>query len=90
MGKQKSRPKHVHDGEQHLKVKTHQQRTIVHTRGSPRHPKRLSPNPSTRQARPQQIQKNIRIPKEQISLEGYEEISVPTLHKLPSLHKTQH
>ena len=23
MGKQKSRPKHVHDGKQHLKVKTH-------------------------------------------------------------------
>ena len=43
----KSRPKHVHDGKQHLKVKTRQQRTIVHTRGSPRHPKRLSLNPST-------------------------------------------
>ena len=47
MGKQKSGPKHVHDGEQHLKAKTHRQWTIVHTRGSPRHPKRLSPNPST-------------------------------------------
>ena len=47
MGKQKSRPKHVHNGEQHLKAKTRRQRTIVHTRGSPRHPKRLSLNPST-------------------------------------------
>ena len=47
MGKQKSRPKLVHDGEQPLKVKTRQQQTIVHTRGSPRHPKRLSPDPST-------------------------------------------
>ena len=47
MGKQKFRPKHVHDGEQHLKVKTCRQRTIVHTRGSPRPPKRLSPDPST-------------------------------------------
>ena len=28
--------------------------------------------------------------KKQIPLEGHEEISIPTLHKLPSLHKTQH
>ena len=47
MGKQKSRPKDIHDGEQHLKVKTHRQRTIVHTRSSSRRPKRLSPDPST-------------------------------------------
>ena len=38
MGKQKSRQKHVHDGKQHLKAKTHRQRTIVHTSGSPRDP----------------------------------------------------
>ena len=47
MGKQKSRLKHIHDGKQHLKAKTRRQRTIVHTRGSPRCPKRLSVNPST-------------------------------------------
>ena len=39
---------------------------------------------------PQQIQKNICIFKKQIPLEGHEENSIPTLHKLPSLHKTQH
>ena len=47
MGKQKSRPKYVHDGEQYLKVKTRQQWTVVHTHSSPRRPKRLSPDPST-------------------------------------------
>ena len=47
MGKQKSRPKYIHDREQHPKVKTHQQRTIVHTHSSSRHPKRLSSDPST-------------------------------------------
>ena len=47
MKKQKPGPKYVHDGEQHLKAKTRQQRTIVHTRGSPRCLKRLSPDPST-------------------------------------------
>ena len=47
MGKQKPRSKCVHDGEQHLKVKTHRQRTIVHTHSSSRHPKRLSSDPST-------------------------------------------
>ena len=90
MGKQKSRPKYIHNGEQHLKVKTHQQQTIVHTHSSPRHPKRLSPDPSTWQARPQRIKENIWIFKKQIPLEGHEEISIPTLHKLPSLRKTQH
>ena len=71
-------------------MKTHRQRTLVHTHSSARHPKRLSPNLSTRQTRPQQIQKNIRISKKQIPLEGHEEISVSTLHKLPGLFKTQH
>ena len=47
MGKQKSRPKYVHDGEQHLKVKTCQQRTIEHAHSSSRHAKRLSSDPST-------------------------------------------
>ena len=28
--------------------------------------------------------------KKQIPLEGHEEISIPTLHELPSLRKTQH
>ena len=90
MGKQKFRSKYVHDGEQHPKVKTRRQRTIVHTRSSSRHPKRLSPHPSTQQTRPQRIQENICIFKKQIPLEGHEEISVPALHKLPSLHNTQH
>ena len=45
--KQKSRPKYVHDGEQHLEAKTHQQRTIVHAHSSSRHLKRLSSDPST-------------------------------------------
>ena len=52
--------------------------------------KRLSPDFGTRQARPQRIQMNICIFKKQILLEGYEEVSVSTLHKLPSLCKTQH
>ena len=47
MGKQKSRPKYVHDGEQHLEVKTRRQQTIVHTHSSSRLPKRLSSDPST-------------------------------------------
>ena len=47
MGKLKSRPKYVHDGEQHLKAKTCQQRTTVHAHSSSRHPKRLSSDPST-------------------------------------------
>ena len=47
MGKQKSRPKYVHDGEQHLIAKTCRQWTIVHTHSSSRHPKRLSSDPST-------------------------------------------
>ena len=73
-----------------LKMKTHQQQTLVHTHSSSRHPKRLSPHLSTQQTRPQWIQKNIHIAKKQIPLEGHEEISVSTLHKLPSLCKTQH
>ena len=73
-----------------LKQKTHRQRTLVHTHSSSRCPKRLSPHLSTRQTRPQWIQKNICISKKQIPLEGHEEISVSTLHKLPGLHKTQH
>ena len=40
--------------------------------------------------RPQWIQKNTRIFEKQVPLEGHEEISVSTLHKLPSLRKTQH
>ena len=47
MGKQKFKPKHVHDGKQHPKMKTRRQRTLVHTHSSSRHPKRLSPYPST-------------------------------------------
>ena len=89
MEKQKFRPKHVHDGKQHLKMKTSRQQTLVHTHSSSRHLKRLSPDLST-QARPQWIQKNICIFEKQIPLEGHEEISVSTLHKLPSLRKTQH
>ena len=38
---------YVYDREQHLKAKTHRQRTVVHTHSSPRHPKRLSSDPST-------------------------------------------
>ena len=90
MGKQKFRPKNVHDGKQHPKMKTSQQQTLVHTHSSSRHPKRLSPHLSTWQTRPQWIQKNIRISKKQTPLEGHEEISVSTLHKLPGLRKTQH
>ena len=90
MGKQKFRPKHIHDGKQHPKMKTHRQQTLVHTHSSSRCPKRLSPHLSTQQTRTQWIQKNIRISKKQIRLEGHEEISVSTLHKLPGLHKTQH
>ena len=90
VGKQKLGPKHVHDGKQHPKMKTHQKRTLVHTHSSSRHPKRLSPYLSTQQTRPQWIQKNIRIFEKQIPLEGHEEISVSTLHKLPSLRKIQH
>ena len=47
MGKQKSRPKYLHDGQQHLKGKTHRQWTIVHTHSSSRCLKRLSSDPST-------------------------------------------
>ena len=36
MEKQKFRPKHVHDGKQHPKMKTSQQRTLVHTHSSSR------------------------------------------------------
>ena len=90
MEKQKFRPKHVHDGKQHPKTKTSRQRTLVYTHSSSRHLKRLSPHLSTWQARPQWIQKNICIFEKQIPLEGHEEISVSTLHKLPSLRKTQH
>ena len=43
----KFRPKHVHDGKQHPKMKTRRQRTLVHTHSSSRHPKRLSPHLST-------------------------------------------
>ena len=71
-------------------MKTRRQQTHVHKHSSSRHPKRLSPNLSTRQTRPQQIQKNICIFKKHIPLEGHEEISVSTLHKLPGLCKTQH
>ena len=39
--------KHVHDGKQHLKMKTRQQRTLVHTHSSSKRPKRLSPHLST-------------------------------------------
>ena len=35
-------------------------------------------------------EEHICIFEKQIPLEGHEEISVPTLHKLPSLRKTQH
>ena len=45
--KQKFRSKYVHDGEQHPKAETHRQRTIVHTRSSSGHLKRLSPHFST-------------------------------------------
>ena len=90
MGKQKLRPKHIHNGKQHPKMKTHRQRTFVHTHSSSRCPKRMSPHLSTRQTRPQWIQKNICIFKKQIPLEGHEEISVSTLHKLPGLCETQH
>ena len=90
MEKQKFRPKHVHDGKQHLKMKTSRQRTLVHTHSSSRCLKRLSPDLSTRQARPQWIQENKCIFEKQIPLEGHEEVSVSTLHKLPSLNKTQH
>ena len=38
----------------------------------------------------QRIQENICIFKKHIPLEGHEEISIPTLHKLPSLRKAQH
>ena len=55
----KEGPKHVHDGKQHSKMKTHRQQTLIHTHSSSRHPKRLSPHLSTRQTRPQLIQKNI-------------------------------
>ena len=88
--KQKFRPKHIHDGKQHPKMKTSRQWTLVHTHSSCRRLKRLSPHLSTRQTRPQWIQKNIRIFKKQIPLEGHKEISVSTLHKLPSVRKTQH
>ena len=90
MGKQKFGSEHVHDGKQHPKMKTCQQRTFVHTHSSSRHLKRLSPHLSTRQTRPQWIQKNICIFKKQIPLEGHEKISVSTLHKVPGLRKTQH
>ena len=71
-------------------MKTSRQRTLVHTHCSSRRLKRLSTHLSSQQARPQWIQKNIYIFEKQIPLEGHEEISVPTLHKLPSLCKTQH
>ena len=71
-------------------METSQQLTLVHTHSSSRRPKRLSPHLSTQQTRPQWIQKNICIFKKQIPLEGHEEISVSTLHKLPGLSKTQH
>ena len=64
--------------------------TIVHTHSSSRRLKRLSSDPSTRQARPQWIQENLCIFKKQVPLEGHEESSIPTLHKLPSVCKTQH
>ena len=41
-------------------------------------------------AHDKQGQENICIFKKRIPLEGHEEISIPTLHKLPSLRKTQH
>ena len=71
-------------------MKTHQKQTPVHTHSSPQHPKRLSPHFGTQQARPQRIQKNIRITEKQVPLERHEEISSPTLHKMSSLCKTQH
>ena len=71
-------------------MKTRLQRTLVHTHSSSRHLKRLSPHLSTPQTRPQWIQENIHITKKQIPLEGHEEISLSTLHKLPGLRKTQH
>ena len=86
----KFRPKHEHNGKQHPKMKTCQQQIFVHTHSNPRRLKRLSPHLSTRQARLQWIQKNICIFEKQIPLEGHEEIGVSALHKLPSLHKTQH
>ena len=76
--------------ENNILTKTHRQRTLVHTHSSPRCPKGLSPHFNTQQTRPEWIQKNICIPKKQIPLEGHEEISVSTLHKLPDLRKTQH
>ena len=90
MEKQTFGPKHIHNGKQHPKTKTSRQQTLVHTHSSSRHLKRLSPDFSTRQARPQRIQKNICIFEKQILLEGHEEVSVSTLHNLPSLCKTQH
>ena len=71
-------------------MKTCRKWTPIHTHSSPRHPKGLSTHFSTQQARSQWIQKNICITEKQIPLEGHEEISPPTLHKMPSLCKTQH
>ena len=90
MGKQQSRQKCVHHKEQYPEMKNHQQRTVIHTHSSSRHPKRLPPHFGTRQIRPQWFQKDICITQEQIPLERNEEISTPTLHKLPSMCKTQH
>ena len=82
--------KHVHHGKQYPQTKTHQQWTIVHTHCSPQHAKGLPPHFGTQHTRTQWFQKNIRITEKQIPLERHEEISTPTLHKLPSLCKTQH
>ena len=51
-------------------MKTCRQRTLVHTRSSSRHPKRLCPHLSTRQTRPQCIQKNIHISKNRYHWKG--------------------
>ena len=71
-------------------MRNRRQQTSVHTYSSSRHLKRLPSHPSTQQTRPQQLQENICITQEQIPLERHEEISTPTLCKLPSMCKTQH
>ena len=71
-------------------MKTRQQRTLIYTHSSARHTKRLPTDPSTRQVRPQCVQKDICITKKQIPLERHEKVSPPTLQQMPSLRKTQH
>ena len=90
MGKQQPGHQQLHHVKQHPKTKTHRQWTLVHTHSSSRHTERLPTDPSTRQTRPQQIQKDVCIIKKQIPRERHEKVSPPTLQQMPSLGKPQY